>query len=135
MYGAPPMYAKIEGLSNVRSITIMYTKIVYDLTVVIINKCDGQNDWLKIICIRYNSTQFCSHCVNEIKNVERQRNFLNNMHQTVISTKLCRGATEYKVSSISAHSFLSYNVCKILEIYIQTVSKNGQIMFRTPQNM
>ena len=36
------------------------TKIIYDLTIAIINKCfEFQNDWLKIIPVRYNCTQFC----------------------------------------------------------------------------
>ena len=43
------------------------------------------------------------HCVKEIKNIEQHWNFLNDMHQNLISSKLYQGATEYKVSSISAH--------------------------------
>ena len=43
------------------------------------------------------------HCVKEIKNFEQHRNFLSDMHQNLISTKLYQGATEYKVSSIYAH--------------------------------
>ena len=36
------------------------TKIMYDLSTAIINKCfEFQNDWLKIIPVRYNCTQFC----------------------------------------------------------------------------
>ena len=36
----------------------MHTKIMYDLTIVIINKYfEFQNDWLKIIRIRYYSTK------------------------------------------------------------------------------
>ena len=38
----------------------IYTKNIYDLTTAIINKCfEFQNDWLKIIPVRYNCTQFC----------------------------------------------------------------------------
>ena len=38
----------------------VYTKFIYDLTNAIINKCfNYQNDWLKIIRIRYNCMQFC----------------------------------------------------------------------------
>ena len=43
-----------------KSIVPIYTKITYDLTTAIINKCfEFQNDWLKIILDRYNCTQFC----------------------------------------------------------------------------
>ena len=43
------------------SIAPIYTKNLYDLTIAIINKCfEFQNDWLKIIPVRYNCTQFCS---------------------------------------------------------------------------
>ena len=36
-------------------------KIIYDLTIVIINKYfEFQNDWLKIIRIRYSCMKFCS---------------------------------------------------------------------------
>ena len=42
------------------SIAPICTKITYDLTIAIINKCfEFQNDWLKIIPVRYNCTQFC----------------------------------------------------------------------------
>ena len=35
-------------------------KVIHDLTVAIINKCfEFQNDWLEIIRIRYNCSQFC----------------------------------------------------------------------------
>ena len=38
----------------------MHTKVIYDLTIAIINKYfEFQNDWLKIIPVRYNFTQFC----------------------------------------------------------------------------
>ena len=41
------------------SIAPIHTKIMYDLTIAIINKCfEFQNDWLKMIPIRYNCTQF-----------------------------------------------------------------------------
>ena len=43
------------------------------------------------------------HCVKEIRNFEQQRNFLSNIHQNVLSNKLYKDATEYKLSSISAH--------------------------------
>ena len=42
------------------SIDPIRTKIIYDLTIAITNKYfEFQNDWLKIIRIRYNGTQFC----------------------------------------------------------------------------
>ena len=42
------------------SIAPMYTKIIYGLTIAILYKCFGfQNDWLKIIRIRYSCLQFC----------------------------------------------------------------------------
>ena len=95
---------------------------MYDLTTAIVNKCfEFQNDWLNIICIRYNCTHFVLyHCVKEIKNFKQHRSFSSDMHQNLISTKLYQGGTEYKVSSISAHWFLSYSVHKILETYRQT---------------
>ena len=35
------------------SITLMYTNIMHDLTIAIINKCfEFENNWFKIICIR-----------------------------------------------------------------------------------
>ena len=43
------------------------------------------------------------HCVKETINFEQHRNILNYMHQNLIITKLYQGATEYKVSSTSAH--------------------------------
>ena len=44
----------------VESIAPIYTKIIYDLTIAAINKYfEFQSDWLKIIRIRYNCTQFC----------------------------------------------------------------------------
>ena len=43
-----------------RSIAPICTKIINDLTIAIINKCfKFENDWFKIIRIRYNFTQFC----------------------------------------------------------------------------
>ena len=76
------------------------------------------------------------HCVKEMKNFVQHRNFLNDMNQNPISSKLYQGATEYK---ISAHKFLRYNVHKILETYMQTdrqnFSNNGQIVFRTSKNI
>ena len=43
-----------EGISSI------YTKIIYYLIIAIINKCfEFQNDWLNVILIRYNGTQFC----------------------------------------------------------------------------
>ena len=42
------------------SIAPIHTKIMYDLTIATINKCfEFQNDWFKIIHIRYNCMQFC----------------------------------------------------------------------------
>ena len=75
---------------------------MYDFTVATINKCfELQNDWLKIICIRYNFVLY--HCVKEIENFEQHENFLSDMHQYLISPKLYQGATEYKVLCISVH--------------------------------
>ena len=42
------------------SIVPIYTRFTYDLTIAIINKCfEFQNDYLKVIRIRHNCTQFC----------------------------------------------------------------------------
>ena len=42
------------------SIAPIHTKIMYDFTIVIINKYFYlKNDWLKISCFSYNFTQFC----------------------------------------------------------------------------
>ena len=54
----------IENLSPFSStkgsIASTYTEILYYLTITITNKCfKFQNDWFKIICIRYNCTLFC----------------------------------------------------------------------------
>ena len=63
-------------LSYGGSIASIYTKIIYNLTIAIVNECfefqndfliiaiinkcfEFQNYWLKIIRIRYNCTQFC----------------------------------------------------------------------------
>ena len=41
------------------NVALIYTKVIHYL-VIVINKCfKFQNDWLKIIHIRYNCTQFC----------------------------------------------------------------------------
>ena len=41
------------------SITAMYTKYIFHLTIAIIDKClEFQRYWLEIIRIRYNFTQF-----------------------------------------------------------------------------
>ena len=75
------------------------------LAIPIINKCfELQNDWFKIIRIGIIARNFVLyHSVKEIKNLEQQRNCLSDMHQNLISSNLYQGATEYKVSSISAH--------------------------------
>ena len=53
-----------------RCIAPLCAKIIYDLTIEIINKYfEFQNDCLKIFCIRYNYTQICTYqCVKENKN-------------------------------------------------------------------
>ena len=83
----------------------MHTKIMHDLTIAIINKCfEFQNDWLKIIRIRCNCTKFILYrCIKEIKKFRTTSEFLSNIHQNLIHTKLYQDATKYKVSSISAH--------------------------------
>ena len=55
------------------------------------------------------------HCVKEIKYFEQHRNFLSDVRQNLISAKLHKGESEYKVSSFSA--FLRYSVYKILDPY------------------
>ena len=43
-----------------RSIAPIYAKIIYDLTIAIIDKFfEFENDWIKIIRIKYKGTQFC----------------------------------------------------------------------------
>ena len=76
------------------------TKKIFCGTLAIFSSCIA----VKIIRIRYNCTQFCSyHCVKKFKNFEQHRNFLSDIHQNVIGTKLCIVVTEYKVSTISMH--------------------------------
>ena len=49
----------------------MYTKFTYDFDIAIIYKCfEFQNDWLKIIRIWYNCTQFCPTPLKEKKKRE-----------------------------------------------------------------
>ena len=44
---------------SIISVAPMYTKIIDDLTITIINKrFEFQNNWFEIIRIRYNCTQF-----------------------------------------------------------------------------
>ena len=96
----------------------IHTKIIYDLTISIINKYfEFQNDWIEIIHNRWNCTQFSPiyHCVKEIKNFEQYRNFLSDMHQNRISNKLHQDTTQHKVSSVTAYLFLRYSVYKIFE--------------------
>ena len=48
----PPLYGE--------SIAPIYTKITNDLTIILINKCfEFQNNWLKMIRIRYKCMQIC----------------------------------------------------------------------------
>ena len=44
-----------------------------------------------------------NHCVKEIINFEQHRKFLSGKHQNLINIKLYKGASEYKVSPISAY--------------------------------
>ena len=70
--------------------------MMHDLTIAIINKCfEFKNDWLKLFVLDTIALNFVGyHCVKEIKNFELQQNFLSNMHQTLISTKLYEGGTK-----------------------------------------
>ena len=90
------------------SIAPMHTIYIYDLTILITDKC------FKTIVRNF----FLYHCFKEIKNNEQHRNFLSDIHQNLISSNLYQGATEYKVSSISADKFLRNSVHKILETCI-----------------
>ena len=48
----------VKNFSPGGSIAPIYTKIIYDLTIAIINKCfEFPSDWLKIICIKYKCMQ------------------------------------------------------------------------------
>ena len=78
----PPKYTKIQKK----------TKIVYDLTI----------DWLKIIRIRLNCTQFCPIPLY-LRNKFRTTSEL--LKRTKIGSKIksYQSATEYKVLSIAAH--------------------------------
>ena len=73
------------------------------------------------------------HCVKEIKNFEQHRNFLSDMHQNLIRTKLYQDATEYKVSSVSFISSWETVCTKFWRhnTYIQTFSKYDQFVFKT----
>ena len=91
---------------TVGNIVPTLTKIICYLTVAIINKYfKFQIDWLRMLCIRYNCMQFCSMllCLKKKSNFEQQQYFLSVKNQNLISTNLCKGATEYKISFNSAH--------------------------------
>ena len=74
-----------------RDIAPIYTKNLYDLTIAIIKKCfEFQNDWLKIGSLLGTITRnfVLYHCVKGIDNFEQHQNFLSDMHQNLISTRL-----------------------------------------------
>ena len=83
-----------------RSVAPIYTKIVYDLTIAIENKCfEFQNNCLKRSVFDINASNFVlDNCVKEIKNKEQHQIFLGDMHQNVIITKLYHGATNINFS-------------------------------------
>ena len=94
------------------SIAPIHTKIIYDLTISIINKCfEFQNDCLKIIRIRYNCTQFCRIPLwQKNQKYKTTSEFLERYAPKSNQHQIYQGATRYKISSILAHCSWDTNI-------------------------
>ena len=82
-------------------------------------------------------------CYRANKSTPLKRPLSAESHQNLIRSKLDKGAPKSKISFNSDHQFVSYSAHKICVTHThphthtstQTFSKNGEFVFRTPQNV